>query len=67
MIIFSSFKTVEEIKKALEIPPEIRFSNVSTFNAFVNADIQLHDERTNGWFWAGQDNAGFIFLQISTL
>jgi hypothetical protein len=52
-------KTVEEIKKALQTPPEIRFSSVSTFNAFVAADIRLNDERTNGWFWAGQDNCGF--------
>ncbi|KAJ2986621.1 hypothetical protein HDV02_006645 [Globomyces sp. JEL0801] len=52
-------KTVEDIKKALETPPEIRFSSVTTFNAFVDVDIQLHDERTNGWFWAGQDNGGF--------
>jgi hypothetical protein len=52
-------KTVEDIKKALETPPEIRFSSVTKFNAFVEADIQLNDERTNGWFWAGQDNGGF--------
>ena len=36
--------TVEDIKKALETPPEIRFSSIPHFNAFVDADILAFDK-----------------------
>jgi hypothetical protein len=52
-------KTVDDVKKALEAPPEIRFSSIEEFNTFVNAEIQIGDDKTNGWFWDGTDTMGF--------
>jgi hypothetical protein len=57
-------KPIQDIKKALESPPQIRFDSVKLFNAFVDAKTQIRDENVNGWFWGGVcAGGGFRWLK----